>query len=365
MKLEGVRCHTNQKNGFRVLRLHYTADPDKRSKEWYDKTREGYTQEAWDQEFEIKFSSYAGKGVYRREFRNIPALDGGHLLLDAPLAGTKPIFRIWDFGYHHPAVLFIQEALPNHHYVFDELMGTDIYLQDFVPIALAKTDDYARQYNGVIRDFCDPAGKHVKSTGKSDLQILHEFGVHPVFAPFEVKDTINYVRGALTAVVEQDKMPVLLIDNARCPITVAGLSGGYRYPTFKAGKAESEKPQEDGYYEHLMDNLRYYAGHRLQYYTRRKKDESRRQTSAIEQQIIAASQGPHGNKAAIESQRQLGTLTTTSDPSRRYPKGQRRVHSRGSPYGPHQNQGSVGGVQRRQIIIRQDMNGPVYTPRVG
>lgn len=359
----GVKRWTNERNGFRVLRIHYTADPDKRTKEWYAATRPGYSQTAWDQEFEIKFTSYAGKGIYRREFISTPASEGGHYLRGYGLAPQRPIYRVWDFGYHHPAVIFVQDAIPHHHYIFDELMGTDVYLQDFVPQVLSKTDDYTRQYNGVVRDFCDPAGRHVKSTGLSDLQILHEFNIHPVWAPFEIKDTINYVRGALTDVVQKDGMPVLLIDPDRCPIATAGFNGGYRYPDARPNKQESEKPLEDGYYEHLADDIRYYAGHKLQYYARRRPNVTSKKPKDLDARFIEASHlttesvGP-----GIASPRAHRAASSTSDFNRRYPGAQRIVHKPGDQDGADQAE-VAGGVARRQVVVRRDYNGPVYTPR--
>ena len=42
-------------NGFAVLSVHYTADPDKDTLEWFEKTRKGYSEAKWRQEYEINY----------------------------------------------------------------------------------------------------------------------------------------------------------------------------------------------------------------------------------------------------------------------------------------------------------------------
>lgn len=46
------------------MRLHYTADPEKRDPEWRKKARAGYAAWAWAREFEIDFTSRGGQKVY-------------------------------------------------------------------------------------------------------------------------------------------------------------------------------------------------------------------------------------------------------------------------------------------------------------
>src|SRR5438034_549752 len=105
--MDGIQTHDNPKNGFHVIRVHYKADPEKRKPAWKLRNQPEYSEAAWDQEQEINFGSYAGRGVYRREFIDDLVENGGHVLNDYELTNTRPIIRIWDFGYHHPAVAFV------------------------------------------------------------------------------------------------------------------------------------------------------------------------------------------------------------------------------------------------------------------
>ena len=53
------------RNGFAVLSVHYTADPDKDTLEWFEKTRKGYSEAKWRQEYEINYE-LSGSLVFDR-----------------------------------------------------------------------------------------------------------------------------------------------------------------------------------------------------------------------------------------------------------------------------------------------------------
>ncbi len=57
------------KLGFNILRLHYTADPEKdpatqAGKRWYDEARKGMSAARWAQEFEIDYGALSGQLVF-------------------------------------------------------------------------------------------------------------------------------------------------------------------------------------------------------------------------------------------------------------------------------------------------------------
>lgn len=352
--MQGVRAWDNAKNGFRVVRLHYTADPAKRSPEWFGQTRPGYSQTAWDQEYDIVFATHAGKGIYKQEFNNSPASDGGNLVYDFVLDKIRPIFRVWDFGYHHPAVLFVQETSNGHHVAFDELMGSDVWLQDFVPMVQERTHGYLKQCNGIVRDMCDPAGNSPKSTGRSDLEILLSNQIRPVFAQFEIKATIDYVRNALS-IRRSDGIPILLVDAERCPILIDGFNGGYRYAQKRLNRRESELPLEEGYYEHLHDDMRYYAGHRLRFLTKNRKGVSNAARTSSQSKFRAQEETgvsiPKLGRTFGTSQKDHPELTGDA----RYP-----AEYRFNEKEKEVDNEVAGGVRRRQIIVGRGYGGPTY-----
>src|SRR6266571_382908 len=91
----GVAEWRNPINGFKIIALHYTADPKKATAEWKEKTKQDYTDKDWDQELEIDFSSWVGRPVYTT-FSKI-----FHVSKE-PLSWTpkRHMWRGWDIGIH-------------------------------------------------------------------------------------------------------------------------------------------------------------------------------------------------------------------------------------------------------------------------
>jgi len=66
--MKGIYRRTT-KLGFNILRLHYTADPDKdpatpAGKRWYDEARKGMSDARWRQEYEIDYGALGGQLVF-------------------------------------------------------------------------------------------------------------------------------------------------------------------------------------------------------------------------------------------------------------------------------------------------------------
>ena len=99
--LPGVQVWTNPLNGFHVVRVHYTADPETRSTDWAASARAGLPQRGWLREYEISWTAPEGEPV-------IPEFDPSrHIAIVRPDRGLR-LLRFWDFGRVTPAVLFAQ-----------------------------------------------------------------------------------------------------------------------------------------------------------------------------------------------------------------------------------------------------------------
>lgn len=58
--LEGVTMWRNARNGYLVVRIHYTADPKKRDPAWFARVTRGLQQHQIDREYEIDFKALGG-----------------------------------------------------------------------------------------------------------------------------------------------------------------------------------------------------------------------------------------------------------------------------------------------------------------
>ena len=248
---KGVEGRDN-KNGFRVLRLHYTAHPDKATEEWKERTRRGMPEDKWEQEYEINYNVLHGKRFYQDfDYEKHSRLLRHNTQLR--------MYRGWDFGWHYPAVVFAQIDNSDRLTVLREYMGSDIALVRFAEHVLDLSEKY---YPGMKwQDFCDPAGKQsTDKAEKSSVDILRSLGIRPAMKKTERELGFNIIRNLLIKEIklpDDTKTQALLVDRVNCPVLIDGFMGGYHFPEVKDGKPQKTDPDGGGFYEHLQDALRY------------------------------------------------------------------------------------------------------------
>lgn len=88
--------------GFAVVRLHYTADPDKRSPEWIEKAKKGTTPAGWAKEMEMDFGAFSGQLALPEleEFKKRIYID------PFPIPDYWPKYGAIDFGYRNPFAFY-------------------------------------------------------------------------------------------------------------------------------------------------------------------------------------------------------------------------------------------------------------------
>jgi len=85
-------------NGFVVVRIHYSLDPNKKDNaKWKEIAGKGISKRQWDREYELGYDNFAGLPVIAN-FSNEQVQK-----FDFNPKETNIIYRGWDFGYHHPA----------------------------------------------------------------------------------------------------------------------------------------------------------------------------------------------------------------------------------------------------------------------
>lgn len=227
-------------NGFQIVRLHYTADPDK-TPEWAETMRKGYVSDIWNQEMELDFTKATGKRVYP-EFKS-----------ELHISSLKPIthrdiWRGWDFGYHHPACVWGQVDTNDRLNIFCELLGNETVINKFADEVLAISDKLFFGFN--FLDAGDPAVKQkTDKNERTTADILRQKGINIQSRNTQVKDGINIIRNLLLP--RPDGFVKFKVDEC-CKLLVDGFLGGY------VRKEDGEdEPEKDGYYEHLFDALRY------------------------------------------------------------------------------------------------------------
>jgi len=159
--------------------------------------------------------------------------------------GRLHVYRGIDFGYHHPAAVWVTFDDEGHLIVLREFLGVRMTFEEFVN--KLKAIDAAEGWV-VLRDFHDPHATYRTDVARIDRHALMvEMGLKPVAASCKFEDGIHMIERLLGTLVF--KQPMLQI-HERCRLLILGFQGEYCYDS--SGK----KPQ-DSVVVHLMDALRY------------------------------------------------------------------------------------------------------------
>jgi len=165
----------------------------------------------------------------------------------------RPVYRGWDFGFNHPAIVWCQIDGRGRMVVIKELMGAQSYLKDFVEQVIRESNEHFPKAKYL--DYCDPAGQHRNdATTATSIDILRAKNIHPLFKYGRVMSGVEIINRQLALMI--DDQPAILI-NKSCPTLRDAMNGGYHYAKNKEGELTKEEPHKDGYYEHLVDALRY------------------------------------------------------------------------------------------------------------
>jgi len=246
-----------------VIRVHYTADPEVDEQWVKDRSlgyRGGMEGRDWQREMEIDFSSYAGEPVYPR----------------FTTASVKPtaydpdleLWRGWDFGFRHPAVVFVQydpkrDRLAFLHELYPTLNSNDVPGVNTQSL-VAMVKDATRRYfpevtegKSPVRDFVDPAGnQHKETSDYSSIEIMGQHGIVPEWAVLGRKNRINYARHWV------EEGPDRFVVNPHCHLMVKALSAAYRYPEVAKGSVDRDMPDlskrvQAEPYIHIIDAFEY------------------------------------------------------------------------------------------------------------
>lgn len=257
-------------DGYLVLRLHYTCDPERADDAWVAETSQGYrggTEGSdWQREMEIDFGSYAGRPVY-------PMFDKVNTVGVLRYNPNLPLWRGWDFGYRHPAVVFLQywpdDTLVYLHEIYptlDSEKTPGISTADLAKLVLHETDRLFPgsgdpELSAGVYDFCDPAGNQKKETSDfSSIEILQQHGIFPEWNVVGRKNRIDYARVYLEG--KHDNGEPKFKINPHCNLGHEAFSAAYRYPQEDQGTSDREMPdlsrkvQEEPYI-HIIDAFEY------------------------------------------------------------------------------------------------------------
>ena len=245
-----IGMHEYRRNGAYIARVHYTADPDKRSEEWKFNEQQGATAAGWEREYEINYNVSLEKPYYN-EFRYDFHVAKRPL---KPFEG-RPIIRGWDYGLT-PATLFAQTTAKGQILLLRELQSIDCGMRNHGKVVRSETATFYANFD--FNDVGDPAGNQRSQADEVTAnQILSsDFNINVEPGAITVTERSEAVRWFLTNTTP-DGQPMLLVD-PHLSIIIGGFTGGYHRKTV-AGKVLDEPEKNE--FSHLMDCLGYICAH--------------------------------------------------------------------------------------------------------
>jgi hypothetical protein len=185
-----------------------------------------------------------------------------------PKTYKMTLYRVWDFGFHQPAVLYGQifRCSKNgvHANVLHETEESNIEAEALADVVIPETKQmFPELPPQLIMDGGDAAGAQVSDKGPGAIIRLGrsyaEGGRNLRFRYRKWSDIdpgLDEVRKLLRTKCECGIH--LLVIHRRCRWLIEALAGGYHYPKTQQGKEKKVKPVKDGYYDNIADVLRYF-----------------------------------------------------------------------------------------------------------
>lgn len=185
-----------------------------------------------------------------------------HMDPDVAFDPHYPLVEAWDFGHHHPAVLFSQFVKGGWN-VLAEVMGHDQFIEEFAPWVLQQRAALFGEVEEVW-SCCDPAGARLDSQGINNtaVAVLNQFKVFPRWidgsnSPTQRDSAIQKMSGAMGRLI--GGRPAVRI-HPRCRLYLDGVEAGYIWDDRSIANSVSpntRRPKKDGTYDHLQNCAEY------------------------------------------------------------------------------------------------------------
>lgn len=252
---KGLTKWQNPVNKFTVLRLHYSADPRKRTAKWKENARAGMTWAEWMREYEIVWSSFEGVPVYGDDFSR------SFHVSEKPLeySNRHPMVRGWDFGLGKGGMACVFGQLLSHErlFVYREITATDMDIEHFAPEVRRLSNEWFGECDEWF-DVIDSSGFNRSQIDKSRScgAVINE--VLRTRCQPGLKSIIERRRSVTGFLKSNVKgLPSFVIDAEGCPMLVSGFEGGYHFGFAKDGQVKDEP--EKNIYSHPHDALQMIA----------------------------------------------------------------------------------------------------------
>lgn len=182
----GLTRRRLSRNRFVVLRLHYTADPEKRTPEWIASARAGTPEADWQQEMEINYAAKSGAPALPQYMLYRDRLQ----YRDFEIPAWWPRIACADYGFRSPyACYFIAIAPDGNAYIYWEYYAAGLALKTHLDVIKAHPD-FPLLSEYILDASCWAKNQQRGDQVNSIAELHEEMGVFPVKARV-VQDTLK------------------------------------------------------------------------------------------------------------------------------------------------------------------------------
>jgi len=161
-----------------------------------------------------------------------------------------PTVRAVDFGYRHPACLWLQSSPAGQSFLIAELVPANLTTEEFARAILEREASFGL-VSAPRATYGDPAGRSTNvQTAESEVEVLRRHGLSFLSRPSGVRD--GCVR--IMSMLADAKLP--LVVSAACPWTIEALA------SIAPDRHRPDVYDEASPYTHVLDALRYWAVNR-------------------------------------------------------------------------------------------------------
>lgn len=251
-----AQLRKQQHGEIKVYTLHWKLHPNK-DDAWYEAEKAKRSAKDVAQELDINYTISAGQPFYVGFSRGI------HVRKMEPNRHRDLILG-WDYGFIHPNCVITQLLPDGIWLIVDNILGENQTIDEFGECVLAYLNEFYEGFRFKETCYGDPAGKQASDKSRhSSEEILNQLG-------FRVKSipSNSHLSGYAQRKVIIEKrlrtliggVPSMVVNDVpNNEIIIEGLEGGYRYPDANKYGGVSEKPIDDGWFEHPMNAMEYVA----------------------------------------------------------------------------------------------------------
>jgi hypothetical protein len=195
------RFYRERQSGYTpIITLHWVLHPFK-DEAWYTEQCKRLLRHEIARELDIDYDHSRADRVFE-EFEE-------YHVAPTTFNPALPLVRVWDFGYHAPAVLFMQVDAHGRLVVLHEEVGHRIVLKTFVEQVLQAGIRRFGEAGVRYVDYCDVAGKqHNDKVEFTSIDVLESYKIFPTPVRCPVTESIERVRH-------------LMIEDRQLPLAVA------------------------------------------------------------------------------------------------------------------------------------------------